>query len=181
MQSTSQLDAALLQAAQVIEDQIDERLQKLDNMDDDELEKLRERRVQQLKRDQIKRQEYLAAGHGHYTEVTDQKEFFEYAKKSSRVVCHFYRPTTWRCEVIDKHLLFLAQKHIETKFIKVNAEKSPFLVERLHIIIMPSIVLIKDGKTDHTVQGFDELGGDDFTLQQFEAFLLHQKVIEPCD
>lgn len=42
----------------------------------------------------------------------------------------------------------------------MNVEKSPFLVERLQIWCMPSIVLIKDGKTDHTIQGFDELGGD---------------------
>lgn len=44
------------------------------------------------------------------------------------------------------------------QFVKIDAEKSPFLVERLKITILPSILCIKDGKTVHTIQGFDEFG-----------------------
>lgn len=41
-------------------------------------------------------------------------------------MCHFYR-NTLPCHVMDKHLAALARKHLETKFIKVHAEKAPFL------------------------------------------------------
>jgi thioredoxin-like negative regulator of GroEL len=44
-------------------------------------------------------------------------------------------------------LSVLAKQHLETRFVKINAEKSPFLVERLGIFIMPTILLIKDGQT----------------------------------
>ena len=44
------------------------------------------------------------------------------------------------------------------QFVKIDAEKSPFLVERLAIVMLPSILCIKDGKTVHTIVGFDELG-----------------------
>jgi hypothetical protein len=98
--------------------------------------------------------------------MTDTKEFFNAAKKSERMVVHFYRGVTPRCEIVDAHLQVLAEKHVETRFIKINAEKNPFLVERLHIIMLPTLVLCKDGKTQHSIIGFDEFGGtDDFETE----------------
>lgn len=44
------------------------------------------------------------------------------------------------------------------QFCKIDAEKSPFLVERLQIVTLPTILCIKDGKTVHQVVGFDEFG-----------------------
>jgi hypothetical protein len=38
-----------------------------------------------------------------------------------------------RCKILDKHLAVLAKKHMETKFCKINAEKTPFLCDRLKI------------------------------------------------
>ena len=96
-----------------------------------------------------------------YLELTDTKEFFNAAKKSARMVVHFYRSVTPRCQIVDAHLERLAPKHLETRFVKIDAEKNPFLVERLGIILMPTIVLIKDGKTDHAIHGFDELGSNE--------------------
>jgi hypothetical protein len=60
-------------------------------------------------------------------------------------VVHFYRPTTRRCEIVDKHFYALAAKHMETKFLRVNAEKAPFLVEKLHIWMLPTIVCVQNG------------------------------------
>jgi thiol-disulfide isomerase/thioredoxin len=106
--------------------------------------------------------------------LTDTKEFFNTAKKSQRVVVHFFRSVTPRCQIVDAHLERLAPKHTETRFLKIDAEKNPFLVERLGIIMMPTIVLIKDGKTEHSLRGFDELGGtDDFTTTDM-AYVLSQ-------
>lgn len=74
-----------------------------------------------------------------------------------------------RCLILDKHLTILAKKHIETKFIKLNAEKSPFLCERLHIKIIPTLALVKDGKTQDYVVGFTDLGNtDEFTTETLE-------------
>ncbi|KAG4963449.1 hypothetical protein JHK85_040901 [Glycine max] len=43
--------------------------------------------------------------------------------------------------VMDKHLNILAKQHIETRFVKLNAEKSPFLAEKLKIIVLPTLVV----------------------------------------
>lgn len=47
-------------------------------------------------------------------------------KGEERLVCHFYR-NSLPCKVIDQHLAVLAAKHLETKFLRVHAEKAPFL------------------------------------------------------
>lgn len=50
---------------------------------------------------------------------------------------------------------------------KIDAEKSPFLVEKLRIVVLPSILCIKDGKTEHVIVGFDELGVGPLSLENF--------------
>lgn len=88
------------------------------------------------------------------------------------MVVHFYRSVTPRCEIVDSHFQKLAQTHLETRFVKIDVEKSPYLVEKLGIILIPTIVLIKDGKTEHSIRGFDEFGGtDDFTTDDV-AYIL---------
>ena len=88
------------------------------------------------------------------------------------MVAHFYRRVTPRCQIVDAHLERLAAKHLEARFVKIDVEKNPFLVERLGIILMPTIVLIKDGKTEHSIRGFDEMGGiDDFSTHDL-AYVL---------
>lgn len=77
-------------------------------------------------------------GHGAYTELYDEKEFFETTKKSENVVCHFYRDQFMRCKLVDKHLNILAKKHIETKFCKINAEKAPFLTGKMLCVSLSS-------------------------------------------
>lgn len=83
------------------------------------VERLRRDRVEQLKRSQKQRQQWVAQGHGDYMEIADEKQFFAELKKESRAVVHFYRAATRRCEIVDAHLLTLARKHVETRFIKV--------------------------------------------------------------
>lgn len=76
---------------------------------------------------------------------------------------------TSRCRILDKHLAILAKKHVETKFIKLNVEKAPFLVERLRIKVIPTLALVIDGKTKDYVVGFSDLGNtDEFSTEMLE-------------
>ena len=49
-----------------------------------------------------------------------------------------------RCKIVDKHMTELCTKHFEARFIRLNAEKAPFLAERLKIKVMPTILMVKD-------------------------------------
>ena len=158
-----------MQAAQVVESQLDAEIQRLDKMDEDDFETLRQKRLQAMKKAQQQKQEWLSQGHGQYEEIPEEKDFFEVCKKNARVACHFFRDSTMRCKIVDKHMAELAPKHLETKFCKINAEKCPFLVQRLKIKVLPTICLAKDSKTVDWIIGFDDLGGvDDFPSEMLE-------------
>ncbi|EDV24653.1 Thioredoxin domain-containing protein 9 [Trichoplax sp. H2] len=168
----------LLRATKMVEDQVDAELHRLETLDEDELETIRAKRLEQMKKLNAQKQEWFSQGHGSYSEVADEKEFFQATKKSFRLICHFYRDSTFRCKIVDKHLAELAPKHVETRFIKINVEKAHFLVERLKVKMLPTIVLIKDGKTVDRIIGFDELGGtDEFSNEMMEWRIARAEVI----
>lgn len=54
-------------------------------------------------------------------------------------------------QVMDKHLNILAKQHLETRFLKIHAEKSPFLTDKLRIIVLPTLALVKDAKVEDYV------------------------------
>ncbi|KAJ8013295.1 hypothetical protein DPEC_G00051770 [Dallia pectoralis] len=163
------LEHQVLQSARMVEEKLDAELGKLERMDDDEMEKLKERRLEALKKSQKQKQEWLSKGHGEYKEIASEKDFFPEVKESNRVVCHFYRDSTFRCKILDKHLGILAKKHLETKFIKLNVDKAPFLTERLRIKVIPTLALVRDGKTKDYVVGFTDLGNtDEFPTEVLE-------------
>ncbi|GLT98163.1 hypothetical protein SLE2022_156810 [Rubroshorea leprosula] len=177
MENPKILEKQVLTVAKAVEDQIDEEIAALDRLDHDDLEALRERRLQQMKKMAEKRSRWIALGHGEYSEIASEKDFFSVVKASERVVCHFYREN-WPCKVMDKHLGILAKQHIETRFVKLHAEKSPFLAERLKIMVLPTLALIKNAKVDDYVVGFDELGGtDEFSTEELEERFAKAQVI----
>ncbi|CAO2210520.1 unnamed protein product [Urochloa humidicola] len=170
------LEKQVLSAAKAVEDKLDEEIAALERLDPDDIEALRERRIQQMRRAAERRAKWRAMGHGEYAEVPE-KEFFAAAKASERLVCHFYRDN-WPCKVLDKHLSILAKQHVETRFIKVHAEKAPFLSEKLRIVVLPTLAIVKNAKVEDYVVGFDELGGkDDFSTEDLEERLAKSQVI----
>jgi thiol-disulfide isomerase/thioredoxin len=192
--------SVLLRGAEAQEQTIDAELAQYDralrsgvdvNIDDDEgLQSIRERRLRQLQQQHDQNKKWKELGHGTYTELgsggsggtsTDiAKEFFKTTKESDRVVIHFYRPSTRSCDAFHALLSKLAPKHVETKFIKINVEgadhengtSASFLVEKLGVIIMPTLVLVKDRKVVHHLRGFDELGGTEDVSPQMLAHVL---------
>ena len=117
------IESQLVQAAKVVEEQLDAEMKKLENLDEDGLEEIKAKRVQVRQSDRLQQQQrvtivYLQAmkrmqekravwrqnGHGEYQEIPEEKEFFNVTKNSENVVCHFYRDETFRCKVLDKHL-----------------------------------------------------------------------------
>ena len=122
-----------------------------------------------MKKASAQRQEWISIGHGKYEELPGEKEFFEACKKSNKMVCHFFRDSTMRCKIVDKHLSALAPKHLETRFVKLSVERAPFLCERLKIRILPTIAVVINNVTKDYIKGFDDLGGvDDFSTEMLE-------------
>ncbi|EZA50151.1 hypothetical protein DMN91_001607 [Ooceraea biroi] len=172
----------LIEVANHVEQQLDTELEKLDNLDISDYEKIRANRLNELKQMQKQKQNWLASGHGEYLEIYDEKEFFEVSKKSENIVCLFYKDDSQRCKIVDHHFKILAKKHIEARFCKLNVERCPFLTERLRIRIIPTIALIVNGKTKDYIVGFTELGNcDDFSTTTLQCRLAQSGVINYDD
>jgi hypothetical protein len=79
------LSLNILQALKAKEAKMDEEMSKLETMDEDDFEVLREKRKAAMQKAAGVRQKNLLNGHGRYTELSDQQEFFD-ASKNSKLV-----------------------------------------------------------------------------------------------
>merc|ERR1711977_54464 len=98
-------------------------------------------------------------GHGKLTKINDQQEFFAAAKVSVRLICIFTRNSNKYGKAMLEHAELLAGKHLEARFIWVDAENAPFLTDRLNIYMLPTIVCIKDNKVHKQHNGLNEIDG----------------------
>ncbi|XP_028058564.1 thioredoxin domain-containing protein 9 homolog [Camellia sinensis] len=171
------IEKQVLTVAKAVEDKIDDEIHALDRLDLDDINVLRERCLQQMKKMTEKRSRLIALGHGEYSEIPAENDFSSVVKASDRVVCHFYREN-WPCKAMDKHLSILAKQHIMTCFVKIHVEKSPFLAEKLKIVVLPTLAFVNSAKVDDYVVGFNELGGtDEFSIEKLEERLAKAQVI----
>lgn len=146
-------------------------------MDDPELEKLHAERIAALKKEAEKRQHLKRQGHGEYREITEG-DFLGEVTGSELVICHFYHREFYRCKIMDKHLKALALKHVDTKFIKLDAENAPFFVSKLAIKTLPCVVLFRKGIAVDRLVGFQDLAAkDDFPTTKLENVLIKKGII----
>ena len=151
---------------------VDAELDKTENLDEDDYARIRAKRVQEMKRKAENDRQHLADGHGKLHKA-DGKEFFEYTKKSQKVVCVFNRNSNRHGKDILMHVEAIAAKHMETKFIWVDAENAPFLTDKLNIYMLPTICCIKDNKVHKQHNGLNDLSGTGVYTTGTLEYLLH--------
>ncbi|KAF8050668.1 hypothetical protein N665_1909s0003 [Sinapis alba] len=118
---------------------------------DPELEKLHADRFAALKREVEKREALNRQGH-----VT----------RSEKVICHLYHKEFYRCKMLDKHLETLAPRHVDTRFIKVDAEKYVYFI------------ILSKGIAIDRLLGFQDLGTkDDFSTTKLENVLVKKGML----
>lgn len=76
----AQAGAIATMVAQQMEANVDRELDRLDNLNDNDLESIRQRRMKDMARRAEKSKEWIAKGHGEYVEVQSEQEFFKAMK-----------------------------------------------------------------------------------------------------
>lgn len=156
-QANKAVEEAVVGAIKNVEKRLDDEIGRLQNLQEDDLEAIRRRRLAQMKKDAEDQAIWQRNGHGSLHHITE-KEFFSRAKGSPRMVAIFFRPGSSRySEELIEHVKRVAEFHLETLFVTLDAEKSPFLCTRLNIRVIPSIIMLKDGEIDKLLQGLDHL------------------------
>jgi thiol-disulfide isomerase/thioredoxin len=157
------------------------RNQVLDDFADDDaglMEKLRAKRLAELKAQQSIKQKFKNAGQGYYSEIPESA-FIDTLNKSMVSVVHFYHKDFPTCLTMDKHLDIIAKKHLETKFVKMDAEKAPFFVQKLNIRTLPTVCCFIDSVLKEKLIGFEDLGGHDgFKTATLERWLEDKDMVK---
>ena len=151
-------------------DSDDEWLNELES--DPALEEIREHRLQQLRQEQLHKLELKSKGHGDYRTIS-QDEFLPEtcaaaATDSSKsktaasewVVVHFFHDEFIKCKVMDHHLKIVAAKHLECKFLRIEAQKAPFFSSKLKVMTLPTVLVLREGKVVDCLVGFEGIAED---------------------
>ncbi|BFZ04153.1 hypothetical protein BsWGS_07192 [Bradybaena similaris] len=142
---------------------------------------IREARLDALKQQSLQFHHLKELAFGKYTLIPDEKSFLDLTTNSEvqNCVVHFFHPDFRRCDIVDEHLEKLSRKYFETKFAKLNVEKSNFLVTKLKIQTLPAVFCFKKSIVVDKIIGFEELGNtDDFPLIFLERRLARSGVIK---
>ena len=141
------------------DDDLDAWLDDFDNDDDDDpiLEQIRQKRMTELKAAQQKHAEHIALGHGQYRTITQDEFLPECTGASEFVTIHFFHKQFERCSIMDEHLKIVAQRHTTCKFLRIDAEKTPFFVTKLAIRTLPTVIVFQHGKAIKRLTGFEGL------------------------
>jgi len=128
-----------------------------DDFDDDAaLATFRARRLAELKSTHQRECEQKGKGHGELCTISED-EFLPECTSSHWVVAHFFHRDFERCKIMDHHLKIIAKLHLSCKFVRIDAEKAPFFVQKLKIQTLPTLLVFRDGKTVHQLLGFEGL------------------------
>ena len=64
--------------------------ERLDNINDTEIDQIRKKRLEAIKTAQLQKIEWEKNGHGNYSELADEKEFFDACKKSYSFIVRLF-------------------------------------------------------------------------------------------
>ena len=154
----------------------------LDDLMDEESERLirelKESRIQEMRADYEEKQYNKTIGHGTYIEIVES-EFLPIVTKTKYVVVAFFHKDFERCKIVDMHIHKICREHEECRFVRLDAERAPFFINKLGVQVLPTIIMFVDGKAVDRVVGFDELGGaDDFPTVNLTRRLIRGGVLD---
>lgn len=157
----------------------DDIFEELEREEDGVVSKFREQRLSELKKEAERLQEMRQNSYGTYDTIAIEKDVLSVTTSVKHCVVHFFHHDFRRCQIMDKHLAKLAEKHFMTRFIRIDVDNAPFLVEKLKIQILPCVVCFVDGISVDRVIGFQDLGqSDTFSTSLLENRLSKAGVIK---
>ncbi|KAJ3172081.1 hypothetical protein HDU88_006895 [Geranomyces variabilis] len=158
----------------------DELFRELERDDDTFLAVHREQRIDELKREMAKLEEARVMSHGTYETIATEKEVLTITTTTRNCVVHFAHKNFRRCQLMDTHLEALARLHPKTRFVRIDVENAPFLVEKLKVQVLPCVVPFIDGVSVDRLVGFELVGdADNVPTKNVEIWLRNTKVLDP--
>mmetsp|Transcript_60931 Transcript_60931/g.132169 ORF Transcript_60931/g.132169 Transcript_60931/m.132169 type:complete len:221 (-) Transcript_60931:126-788(-) len=109
---------------------------------DDELRRLREARLAQIKEESTWRQQ----GHGKLRELVDEHEFVEAIRPHARAIVLLDDGRPGAGEQVHEALVKLAKVHLEAQFLRLHSERAYWLTEMVDLEGFPAVFVLRDGQ-----------------------------------
>ncbi|GAM28093.1 hypothetical protein SAMD00019534_112690, partial [Acytostelium subglobosum LB1] len=142
-------------------------LEDLHEMEDDEdetvLERLRQKRIAQMKADAVKNkfgEFYEITEPAYKSEVTEAKDYF--------VVVHLHKNGIPQCQLVNDHLKVLAKKHRATKFVGIRSEEA---IHNYPDRNLPTILVYYNSNIVSQMVTLAKMYGDQVTSKDLEWWL----------
>ncbi|KAI8918492.1 thioredoxin-like protein [Powellomyces hirtus] len=157
----------------------DELFRELERDDDSYLAAHREQRIDELKREMQKLEEAKTYAYGTYETISTESEVLKITTTTKNCVVHFAHKNFRRCQLMDTHLNEIARKHQKTRFVRIDVENAPFLVEKLKVQVLPCVIPFIDGASVDRLIGFELVGdSDNVPTSAIETWLRNTKVLD---
>lgn len=157
---------------------LDELMEELE--DDKFMASYREKRMQQVS-DHLRSIEKNVRneGYGSLKALEDESTLMKTVAKAPSAVVHFGLDKFPKCRYMDQKLSQVAEKHLETVFLKISVEQCPFLVSKLGIKVLPCVIGYRNGQEAVRILGFSKLGNspESFPLEALVNLLQSKKVL----
>ena len=143
-----------------------------DDIDEDILNKLRNKRIEELK---LEKARNIFGDYNEIGETEFVQEVTEASKKHT-VIIHLYVNSKLACDIIHKNLEILAKKHAYIKFLKIKSIRAiPYYPDNK----CPTILIYKDGDISEQFIGLEHWGGKYTTANTIEYRL--KKYLTKCE
>jgi hypothetical protein len=97
--------------------------------------------------------------------LKSDEEALAFSTEYERAVIHFFHPEFARCNTMDAHCQQISESHAEHRdgdiaFARIDVKNAPFVVEKLGIRVLPSVLGFLKGVVKGRVTGFEGLCWD---------------------
>lgn len=92
---------------------------------------------------------------GRLEEVQSESVLLSLSVSTKRLVVHFAQGHFQRCCKMSECLRLLAERHLTTRFVEIDATRAPFLVAKWAVKVLPCVVRIDGGVGTDKVVGFE--------------------------
>eukprot|EP00397_Hematodinium_sp_SG-2012_P054752 GEMP01066282.1.p1 GENE.GEMP01066282.1~~GEMP01066282.1.p1 ORF type:complete len:202 (+),score=40.28 GEMP01066282.1:232-837(+) len=111
-----------------------------------DLDQIRHARMEEMKQQKKMADHWRSLGHGRYREIDDERAFFKEVAPHERAVCVIHEECDDLQNTLHESISHLAEKHIETAFLRLRASKAHFMMQMVKFDTLPSILVLRHGQ-----------------------------------
>jgi hypothetical protein len=124
--------------------------------DDEEIRRLQwNKRVAEMKDERNERFRRTSERNWGSLEDISEPDFLNVVRDANFCVVLFYHKEFETCLLLSRRLGEVARLHEETRFVQIEAEKTPFFTNKLAVRVLPTVVVFEDGVAVDRITGLE--------------------------